>query len=209
LPDYSKCTAKFDAKWDSTEEHGAAMCPDDVLTAPMNSFLVDQATQTAAIIAGTLGIPVCGDGSVNVVGEQCDGTDLDGESCPSLGHSLGTLGCDGSCRFDLSDCTSCLDMAGACWLMGADGDDCATTCTHYGMTYSTATETFAGSSGTNANCKLVLDGLLDGAYDGNVVNVQAGGFGCGVQPGPGGFRDVDPTTPTRQAVGIRRACACQ
>jgi hypothetical protein len=51
-PDYSKCTAKFDDKWDGAETKGAGACPDDVLTAAMNDFIADQATQAAALIAG-------------------------------------------------------------------------------------------------------------------------------------------------------------
>lgn len=51
-PDYSKCTAKFDDKWDGAETTGAGACPDDVLTAEMNQFVADQATQAAALIAG-------------------------------------------------------------------------------------------------------------------------------------------------------------
>lgn len=52
-PDYSKCTAKFDDKWDGAETTGAGACPDNELTAEMNQFVADQATQAAALIAGT------------------------------------------------------------------------------------------------------------------------------------------------------------
>ena len=46
----------------------------------------------------------CGDGVINGE-EQCEGLDLGGESCASLGQGSGTLYCDAStCRFDLSMC---------------------------------------------------------------------------------------------------------
>lgn len=57
-PDYSKCTAKFDDKWDDAETKGGGMCPDTVLTAPMNAFIAAQATEAAAVIAGGP-IPTC------------------------------------------------------------------------------------------------------------------------------------------------------
>jgi len=104
VPDFSKCEAKFDDKWDEAESKGGGACPDNVATSEMNAWIAGQATQTAAIVAGA-GIPVCGDNAVNVAGEQCDGADLGGESCVSLGFSGGVLGCDGSCAFDTGGCT--------------------------------------------------------------------------------------------------------
>jgi len=37
-------------------------------------------------------------------GEDCDGTNLDGETCSTQGFDDGTLSCDGSCGFDTSGC---------------------------------------------------------------------------------------------------------
>jgi PKD repeat protein len=58
------------------------------------------------------GGPYCGDGSVNN-GEECEGSDLDGESCKSLGFDWGTLSCNmgGSnrCTFDTSGCVDIAD----------------------------------------------------------------------------------------------------
>lgn len=48
----------------------------------------------------------CGDGVVSP-GEQCDGADLQGLDCTSLGLGTGTLGCDPMmCTFDTSMCMS-------------------------------------------------------------------------------------------------------
>ncbi|MCH9680172.1 MAG: proprotein convertase P-domain-containing protein [Deltaproteobacteria bacterium] len=47
----------------------------------------------------------CGDGFATFV-EECDGADLRGESCQSLGLSFGPLGCTPGCTFDLSECTA-------------------------------------------------------------------------------------------------------
>ncbi len=42
--------------------------------------------------------------------EQCDGSDLNGQSCQSLGYDRGTLSCTAGCRYDVTDCVG----AGSC-----------------------------------------------------------------------------------------------
>lgn len=46
----------------------------------------------------------CGDGE-REEGEQCDGQDLNEQTCVSLGYVDGALACLPDCSFDLSDCT--------------------------------------------------------------------------------------------------------
>ncbi len=59
------------------------------------------------ILSGTVGS--CGDATIQC-SEDCDGTDLGGETCVSQGFDSGTLACDGGCGFDTSACVgSCLD----------------------------------------------------------------------------------------------------
>jgi len=48
---------------------------------------------------------LCGNGIVNP-GEQCDGSNLNGESCTSRGFSGGTLSCNATCTFNTSACTT-------------------------------------------------------------------------------------------------------
>lgn len=48
--------------------------------------------------------PTCGDGHVDE-GEECDGSDLNGQSCTTLGFDLGTVSCDASCKIVTSQCT--------------------------------------------------------------------------------------------------------
>ena len=55
----------------------------------------------------------CGDGIIqSTYGEICDGANLDGATCISLGHRGGTLGCAGDCLFN----------TGSCWGYCGDGE---------------------------------------------------------------------------------------
>jgi len=49
------------------------------------------------------GGPVCGNGTQET-GEDCDGSDLGGATCQSLGFDFGSLACTGSCSFNTSGC---------------------------------------------------------------------------------------------------------
>ncbi|MBU1219457.1 hypothetical protein KKF34_18615 [Myxococcota bacterium] len=73
---------------------------------------------TSACIA-----PVCGDGNVEG-NEQCDGTDMGGLDCTTVGGSYtgGTLGCDADCTYDYSACTGATWTCSASWLGDTECD---------------------------------------------------------------------------------------
>jgi len=48
-------------------------------------------------------ITLCGNNTVEV-GEDCDGTDLDGKNCATFGYIGGSLSCKADCTFDVSGC---------------------------------------------------------------------------------------------------------
>lgn len=54
-------------------------------------------------VNATIKIAVCGDTVVEDP-EECEGEDLDGQTCESLGYGSGVLTCDSSCSFDESQC---------------------------------------------------------------------------------------------------------
>ena len=64
------------------------------------------------------GCAVCGDAVIEAA-EQCDGENLGGESCDSLGEESGTLACDNDCTFDVSGCESCGNQ-----VIDADDEEC-------------------------------------------------------------------------------------
>jgi hypothetical protein len=81
----------------------------------------------------TVGTTFCGDAAKNGA-EDCDGTDLGGGTCETLGYSTGTLGCSSGCTYDVSQCvlgkipatgqTQCWNASGtsiACIGTGEDG----------------------------------------------------------------------------------------
>jgi hypothetical protein len=75
----------------------------------------------------------CGNGVVSpTFGEECDGTNLNGETCQAQGFDGGTLACGADCRFDTSGCASCGDDAcnggETCSSCLADCGACAPSC---------------------------------------------------------------------------------
>lgn len=91
------------------------------------------ATTTSATGDETTGEPVdCGNDMLDGR-EECDGAELDGATCETLGFASGDLSCAADCTFDLSACDSCgndvVDGAEEC-----DGPELAdATCQSLGM----------------------------------------------------------------------------
>jgi hypothetical protein len=98
--DYTKCDLKFSTKWADAE--GIPMCPTTGDSATMQARVTADADDVAACLSGTCP-PSCGDGTANGV-ESCDGVDLAGETCITLGFASGTLTCTAGCGFDISAC---------------------------------------------------------------------------------------------------------
>src|SRR5262249_605365 len=109
-------------------------------------------------------------------------------------------------------CTSF--VGGFCWYLGAAGADCDATCAAQGRVYDAATATYAGSSGTNANCEAVLTAL---GHPGSVpdLSLTASGIGCSwiticIEGCASlGIREIGETTTSGASVPFsERACAC-
>ncbi len=62
-------------------------------------------TPTLSPSPGPTSTAICGNGIVEG-GEQCDGTNLNGQSCVSQGCGNGTLSCSVVCKFNFSLCAS-------------------------------------------------------------------------------------------------------
>ena len=56
------------------------------------------------LISATVKISICGNGIIEG-GEDCEGEDLNSQTCETLGFGPGTLTCDIACSFDTSGCS--------------------------------------------------------------------------------------------------------
>lgn len=68
-------------------------------------FLKISAQISSSNVTATVKISVCGN-NIKEGGEQCDGTDLNGQTCSAQGFSGGILTCNPDCTFNTSHCTS-------------------------------------------------------------------------------------------------------
>jgi len=97
------CFAKLESKADPSKPDSVCTTTGD--TAAVEAEVDAVAADLLARLEGTPA-PTCGDGTVNVIGEHCDGADLGGTTCSALGFQSGALGCAG-CVFDASGCGDC------------------------------------------------------------------------------------------------------
>jgi len=70
------------------------------------NFFVNADTINISVI-----VHICGD-NIQESGENCDGSDLAGQSCIGLGHDSGTLTCSLDCTFNVSQCENDPDDPG-------------------------------------------------------------------------------------------------
>ncbi len=56
-------------------------------------------------VNATVDLSICGNNIVEG-GEDCEGSDLNNQTCESVGFGPGTLNCDIACSFDTSSCTA-------------------------------------------------------------------------------------------------------
>src|SRR6266403_122322 len=96
------CTA--DCRLDTSQCIASHVCGNGILepgeecdNGANNSDTVPDACRTNCKLA------YCGDGVVDSY-EDCEGHNLDGETCVSLGYTGGTLSCDSDCQFDDQRC---------------------------------------------------------------------------------------------------------
>jgi hypothetical protein len=97
------CSGKFGDAFTRAQLRYGASCPMVDSGTQFDAF-VTQCTASTTLAAGGASLPGCGTGAIDSPGEQCDGSDLGGASCSSLGFLGGTLACTGSCTFDTSAC---------------------------------------------------------------------------------------------------------
>ncbi|MBU1069911.1 SUMF1/EgtB/PvdO family nonheme iron enzyme [Myxococcota bacterium] len=114
----------------------------------------------------------CGDGDVDSGnGEECDGSDLNGNSCQSLGYGGGVLGCTVLCQYDKTGCTN---ACGNGYVEGEEAcddgnnremDGCHSDCT--------IEEGWSCDDANPSHCTTVcLDGLVVGEEECDTTNLN-------------------------------------
>lgn len=142
----------------------------------------------------TRGVAYCGDGAIDP-GEQCDGANLGGATCVSLGYTSGALACAAGCGFDTGGCASQAFPATGqttCWNSSGTPIACPGT-GHDGALQAGATLAYVDNGNgtiTDANTglqweKLSDDGGMhdrdttftwDAAFTGHVATLNASNF---------------------------------
>ncbi|PKN48103.1 MAG: hypothetical protein CVU59_00365 [Deltaproteobacteria bacterium HGW-Deltaproteobacteria-17] len=126
-------------------------------------------------IAACLETGRCGDGDLNRPMEDCDGDDLDGQTCMTLGYHGGELACAAGCVFDTAAC----EAAGRCGdgliQSGAgetcDGDDLdGLTCEALGF--------YGGQLACGDACTFDTTACEQGIYCGDGLIQEAWGETC-------------------------------
>jgi|SRR3989344_5573604 len=100
----------------------------------------------------------CGD-SVIQAPEQCDGANLDGATCDSLGYSGGTLSCASNCVFNTSQCTAPSGGGGGGGGVPGDVDDLQPSIIFSGRAYPFATIVI--SEGSAIKKSAIADGAAN------------------------------------------------
>lgn len=138
--DSSSTTTETTTEFVTTETTRADTSSDDSTT----STTTDTTTDTTDTTDETTAADACGDGRIGA-SESCDGDDLGGADCESLGFLGGRLACD-ACAFDTSEC-----IAANCGDGVVEGDEACDGASLGGETC-VAQGFFAGSLQCAADC---------------------------------------------------------
>jgi len=106
-PGCSTLTSRFDPVGD-TDPRGGTGVDDSDGDDTQDTFGGPDIGDTALTGGGDSGTSdLCGNGDIDP-GEFCEDTDLQGESCETVGFAAGTLSCDSNCRLDTTACLETL-----------------------------------------------------------------------------------------------------
>ena len=212
-----KCTAKFSAAWQAAEQKAAdqgGACPttSDGPTV-LSAITAHVACVTSEITTGSSICLMCGNGVIDP-GEDCD-IGAPGGTCDAAtggAAKFGSVGCRADCTFDTSACSACPPsgqiVGGSCWVLSGADASCDAACSNVGLVYDSATMTYAGSAGSDANCSAVMIALGQ-SYGTIGSGGPPGGIGCWCNQATSCLRDTSfTTTSTASYVYGQRACAC-
>ncbi|MBU1240744.1 DUF4215 domain-containing protein, partial [Myxococcota bacterium] len=186
--------------FDKTDCAGYGRCGDGLLQGDFeqcdNTNFGEKTCETEGYHGGTLScdascqlilsdcesVGSCGDGQIQNTYEQCDSTELGGESCASQGGYEGTLVCADDCTFDISGCIGfCGDNAIQEGYEECDTTELPETITceslghQYGGTLSCSSSCHLDSSACHGWCG---DGIIQGSYGETCDGTNMAGVTC-------------------------------
>jgi len=221
----AKCETKFAEAWqkaiDSASSAGVT-CTDAALAASDYKSVIDRHTSNiaTALAGGELVTGSCGNGIIDA-DEDCDFGAPGDQTCDGAtagAAPYGTVSCGAGCTSSTSSCFACpgKNFGGSCWRFGAQGASCTDTCANVGMSYDSATKTFAGSDGTAENCSALAQAIFS-SYTSppaptpwSYTSFTSTGVGCSLVNGapPHIYRDTNPTLGDATNSSFSRFCAC-
>jgi len=152
-----------------------------------------------------------GDANVPDGGDEGGSADADadgGADADTPAEADAEAGADADADVPIGPCGG-EEIGGHCWYLGGEERSCDDACTGHGG-YDEATRTYAGSSGTNANCDAVLNALGVGGSSVSTLGGSGTGAGCFyMNMADTRYRVADtPTASGATYILSRRACAC-
>lgn len=132
-PVLAACDTKLAKLWSrlrAKAEKTGATCRYDRDESEIGAVVAADVARRVVAFDGS-GFPRCGDGVVNVAGEQCDGSDLADLDCSTLGLGGGAIACTLDCRLNTGPCTpACppgsIACGGTCVSLLSDNLHCGT-----------------------------------------------------------------------------------
>lgn len=120
----------------------------------------------------TVRISVCGDGQVDN-NEQCDGANLNSQTCATRGFTSGTLTCNIDCTFNTSQCSVVVPPSGGGGGGGGGGEPTITEISFVGRAYPLSRVTVlkdgqiavTSIAGPDSKFRISLSGLSAGNYN--------------------------------------------
>ena len=183
-PNYTQCEAKFTPKFNGLEtKAGPGICPSEGDEPTINARVTNDADDIATLLAGG-SLPTCGDALAEGA-ESCDGADLGGEDCVSLGFASGEPRLHGGCGWDVSACVgnppsnTCgdgvMDAGEECeW-----GDLGGESCTSLGYVYAGVLDCVIGACVFDeSGCASKLVFVTSTGYDGNLGGIAGADAKC-------------------------------
>lgn len=107
VADYEKCDLKLADSFAKADDKYGLECPTSDDVDDIQTQVTGDTDDLSVLLSGGALPPVgCGDGVADL-GESCDGLDLNGESCETLGYAATPdLACTAACRLDSSACSA-------------------------------------------------------------------------------------------------------